>query len=163
MVAVDVTTDRHQRRYRSVKRMAAVCCDQSLPHGSPFTSSFKRMAAVDVTNVCPSGSPPFNSCTTVAVDAIAVSLWPNGWTPSLVTTVCLAAARFLNYTYRWPQLMRPMSDSFISSSSRMAAIDATTSRRLRRYRLYQRVIEMRMVLIVITKVCPMQLAMQSCR
>ena len=134
----------------------------SLPHGSPFTSSFKRMAAVDVTNVCPPGSPPFNSCTTVAVDVIAVSLWPNGWMPSVVTTVCLAAARFLNYTYRWPQLMRPMSDSFISSSSRMAAIDATTSRRLRRYRLYQRVIEMRMVLIVITKVCPMQPATQSC-
>mgnify|MGYP003551772789 FL=1 len=114
------------------------------------------MAAVDVTNVCPPGSPPFNSCTTVAVDVIAVSLWPNGWMPSVVTTVCLAAARFLNYTYRWPQLMRPMSQSFISSSSRMAAIDATTNRRLRRYRQYQRVIEMRMVVIVMTTVCPVQ-------
>ena len=63
---------------------------------------------------------------------------------------------FLNYTHRWPQLMRPMSDSFISSSSRMAAIDATTNRRLRRYRQYQRAIEMRMVVIVMTTACPVQ-------
>ena len=120
------------------------------------------MAAVDVTNVCPPGSPPFNSCTTVAVDVIAVSFWPNGWMPSVVTTVCLAAARFQNYTNRRPQLMRLMSDSFISSSSRMAAIDATTNRRLRRYRQYQRVTKMRMVVVVMTTVRPVQPAMHSC-
>ncbi len=35
------------------------------------------------------------------------SSWPNGWPPSRVATVCLAATRSLNCQRGWPQLVRP--------------------------------------------------------